>query len=274
LTSAPNPYSFPNVITAIIIATVFLTAIIAARYLALSGLAYWLLWGRPNHLGLSGVRLNRDAPSWRLMRHEIRASLVSSPIYAFPAAIVLVLWQNGGSAIYSDVHRHGWVYLAFSAILYLVLQDTYYYWLHRAIHGRLMFRWCHAGHHRSRQPTPFASFSFDAAEAALTAWFMPALAMLIPINVYALLALLMMMTVTAILNHSGWELIPPSWLRGPFGALMIGASHHSLHHTRFQCNYGLYFRVWDRLMGTDHSPAPPIIAPSAEQVPRSAPSRS
>ncbi|MCG6121044.1 MAG: sterol desaturase family protein, partial [Blastomonas sp.] len=28
-------------------------------------------------------------------------------------------------------------------------------------------------------------------------------------------------------------------------------SHHQHHHARYTCNYGLYFRFWDRLCGTD-----------------------
>ena len=27
--------------------------------------------------------------------------------------------------------------------------------------------------------------------------------------------------------------------------------HHDLHHKHFSCNYALYFRFWDKLMGTD-----------------------
>jgi sterol desaturase/sphingolipid hydroxylase (fatty acid hydroxylase superfamily) len=237
----------------IFITALALTAIIAGRYLALSGLAYWLLWRPQSRQG--GVKLNRDRPTAALIRHEITASLLSSPIYAVPAAIVLVMWQRGGTAIYTDVGRYGWGYLLVSGLIYLLLQDTYYYWLHRAMHSRRLYRWCHAGHHRSRQPTPFASFSFDIAEAALTAWFLPALTLVLPINAYLILVLLTLMTVTAILNHSGWELVPESWLRSRIGGAFITASHHSLHHSRFSCNYGLYFRAWDRAMGTDHDPA-------------------
>jgi sterol desaturase/sphingolipid hydroxylase (fatty acid hydroxylase superfamily) len=25
-----------------------------------------------------------------------------------------------------------------------------------------------------------------------------------------------------------------------------------MHHSKFKGNYGLYFRIWDRLMGTEH----------------------
>ncbi len=50
-------------------------------------------------------------------------------------------------------------------LFYLAVQDTYYYWAHRVMHHPRLFSWMHAGHHRSRQPTPFASFAFDPAEA-------------------------------------------------------------------------------------------------------------
>jgi sterol desaturase/sphingolipid hydroxylase (fatty acid hydroxylase superfamily) len=239
----------------IIVTTGFLTIIIAGRYLAIAGAAYWLLWGRSGG-PRRAVRLNRDRPARDQVSHELLASLIASPIYALPAAVVFALWRRGGTAIYTDVDRYGWGWLAASAVVYLLLHDAYYYWLHRAMHDGRLYRWVHAGHHRSREPTPFASFSFDAAESALTAWFLPALTLVIPVHVGVILALLTLMTLSAVANHSGWEVMPRWWVRGPAGWLIIGASHHALHHTRFACNYGLYFRLWDRLMGTDRPPAP------------------
>jgi hypothetical protein len=41
--------------------SIVLTAIIAARYLVFSGLAYWLLWQRGGEK-LAAKRLNRDRP--------------------------------------------------------------------------------------------------------------------------------------------------------------------------------------------------------------------
>jgi sterol desaturase/sphingolipid hydroxylase (fatty acid hydroxylase superfamily) len=35
------------------------------------------------------------------------------------------------------------------------------------------------------------------------------------------------------------------------GAWLITASHHQRHHAEYRGNYGLYFRFWDRLCGTD-----------------------
>ncbi len=187
-------------IVEILATTAALTAIIAARYLVFSGLAYWLLWQRGGEK-LAAKRLNRDRPMRRAILQEIRLSLLSSAVYAAPAAVVLVLWLHGGTMIYSDVSAYGGVpYILLSAFIYLAVQDTYYYWAHRLMHDPRLFRWMHAGHHRSRQPTPFASFAFDPAEALATAWLLPALAFVIPVHIGVVVALLALMSVTAVLE--------------------------------------------------------------------------
>ena len=234
--------------------TAALTAIIAARYLVVSGLAFWLLWQRGGEK-LAARRLNRDRPMRRLIIQEIRLSLLSSAVYAAPAAFALQAWLHGATQIYTDWAAHGGIpYLLVSAFAYLVVQDSYYYWAHRLMHQPRLFKWLHAGHHKSRQPTPFASFAFDPAEALLTAWLLPAMVFLVPIHMALLIGLLMLMTVTAVMNHSGWEMLPTRFVHGPIGRHLISATHHSLHHTRFDANFGLYFRFWDRLMGTDAMP--------------------
>jgi sterol desaturase/sphingolipid hydroxylase (fatty acid hydroxylase superfamily) len=124
------------------------------------------------------------------------------------------------------------------------------------MHRPGFFGWVHSGHHRFRRPTAFASFAFDPAEALLTAWLLPALTYLIPIHWAALLAILMLMTVMAVLNHSGWEVFPEAFLKGRLGRHLITATHHDLHHLRADRNFGLLFRFWDRLMKTDGLRAP------------------
>ncbi len=34
--------------------------------------------------------------------------------------------------------------------------------------------------------------------------------------------------------------------------MLNSVTHHALHHEKFRANFGLYFNVWDRLMGTNH----------------------
>ncbi|MEL6362663.1 MAG: sterol desaturase family protein [Pseudomonadota bacterium] len=241
-----------------------LTAIIWARYFLISGLFFAGLWLRPEHK-VRGVKLARQRPDRAIMVHEIRMSLLSSLIYAFPGAIVMLAWRNSGTAIYSDVSAiggpiWGWVYLPISVFIYLAIHDTYFYWTHRAMHHRLLFKPTHLTHHRSHQPTPWAAFSFHPWEAFISSWAIPIAAFFIPLHTGALMALLVIMTYCGVANHSGWEIIPRSFLNGPIGRWLITASHHNVHHTKYRSNYGLYFRFWDKVCGTDTGLAAPATA--------------
>jgi sterol desaturase/sphingolipid hydroxylase (fatty acid hydroxylase superfamily) len=60
------------------------------------------------------------------------------------------------------------------------------------------------------------------------------------------------MTLMGVTNHMGWELFPTRLVHGRAGRWLITATHHQLHHDSYRCNYGLYFRFWDRLCRTDH----------------------
>ena len=228
--------------------TVNMTAIVVARYLAVAATVYALLWRRsPGR----AVRLNRRAPTARQVRGEIGLSVVSSVIYAAPAALAMQAWKEGGTRMYSDLSPAAWPAMAAQALVFLLAHDAFYYWAHRAMHWKPVFRAFHAGHHRHPETSPFAGFAFDPLEAALTGWFLPALVFVIPMEVHLAVVLLMVVTVTGVINHGGWEVWPRRWVDGAFGRWIVVPAHHSQHHTRFGCNFGLYFQHWDRWLGTN-----------------------
>ena len=227
-----------------------LSAIIIARYFLIVAPIHWALWTREPK---KARRLSRRDPTRATITNEIRLSTLSAFIYAFPAAIVLEMWKAGGTAIYGGVPQGAgeWLWIPASAANYLFAQDTWFYFSHRLMHHPKLFKHTHAGHHRSVQPTPWASFSFDPVEAASMAWLLPVMALFVPIHWATALVILMLMTINAVFNHAGWEVYPKRWVEGGWGRHVITASHHNLHHTKFSGNYGLYFRFWDRVMGTD-----------------------
>ncbi|MCB1740209.1 MAG: sterol desaturase family protein [Gammaproteobacteria bacterium] len=227
-----------------------LYVIIAARYFAICGAFYWYLWLRPEHK-VRARKLTDQRPEAKVIRREIYWSLLSSAIYALPGAIMLEAWKHGYTAMYQELSAIDLVYLPLSVLLFLFLHDTYFYWTHRWMHRPRIFKLMHKVHHDSRQPTPWAAFSFHPWEALLGAVVLPALVFVIPIHVGAILFILTLMTVCSVLNHTGFEVLPNWWLRGAPGRHCISAAHHNLHHQRYSCNYGLYFRFWDKLMGTD-----------------------
>ena len=161
------------------------------------------------------------------------------------------VFGEGYTKVYLEIHQFGLFYFFGSVALYLALYETYYYWLHRWMHQPHVFRVVHKIHHESIHTSAFTSFSFHPLEALLQFIFLPVMIMIIPIHVGALVAILVVMTVSAIVNHAGVEIYPKGFYTHPLGKWLIGSSHHDLHHKEFRSNYGLYFTVWDKWMKTE-----------------------
>lgn len=228
---------------AIILSAIAMTLIVAVRYLISSG--GFALATRMVRPGLySGLHLQ--------IRREIAWSLTSASIYGVPAGIVAWGWYNRGwTRIYPNADTFPLWYLPVSVLLYLAAHDSWFYWTHRWMHRPAPFKLAHAVHHASRPPTAWAAMAFHPAEAAIGAIVIPLLVFVIPIHVGALGVVLAIMTVMGVTNHMGWEIFPRFIWGGAAGKWLITASHHQRHHTDYRCNYGLYFRFWDRICHTD-----------------------
>lgn len=227
----------------LLLSALAMTVIVGVRYLVVSGA--FALATRLRRPGLYSGRARQIA-------REIGWSLASAAIYGVPAGIVAWGWANRGwTRIYTD--STGWPlwWLPASILLTLLAHDSCFYWTHRALHRPRLFRAAHAVHHASRPPTAWAAMSFHPWEALSGALVIPALVFLIPIHVAALAIVLAIMTLMGVTNHLGWEIFPRAVVHGPAGRWLITATHHQRHHRDYGSNYGLYFRFWDRLCGTD-----------------------
>ena len=232
------------VLLALVLSALAMTLIVGLRYLATSGLFAGLTARRfPGRLAGQGPQIRR----------EIGWSLASAAIYGVPAGIVAWGWQNRGwTRIYTDAHVHPLWWMPLSVLAFLLLHDSWFYWTHRLMHRPWWFRAMHAIHHDSRPPTAWAAMSFHPWEAVSGAVVVPSLVFMIPIHVAMLGLVLAIMTLMGVTNHMGWELFPRRLVHGKLGNWLITASHHELHHQKYRCNYGLYFRHWDHLCGTDN----------------------
>jgi Delta7-sterol 5-desaturase len=220
-----------------------MTLIVGVRYLIVSGAFAF---------ATSKTRPGLYAALTPQIRREIGWSLLSAGIYGVPAGILAWGWQNRGwTRVYTGVTDYPLWYLPVSVLLYLLAHDTWFYWTHRWMHEPWLFKRAHAVHHASRPPTAWAAMSFHPYEAITGAVVIPALILAIPIHVGALGVVLTVMTVMGVTNHMGWELFPKAIVNGPLGNWLITASHHQRHHSDYRGNYGLYFRHWDHLCGTD-----------------------
>jgi sterol desaturase/sphingolipid hydroxylase (fatty acid hydroxylase superfamily) len=237
------------VLAAAVLSAVAMTLIVALRYLAASG-AFALATRR--------VRPGLYAGLEPQIRREIGWSLASAAIYGIPAGVVAWGWQaRGWTLIYDAWDTYPLWYLPLAPLIYLFLHDAWFYWTHRWMHRPAVFRAMHAVHHASRPPTAWAAMSFHPYEALTGALVIPVLVFLVPIHAAMLALVLLVMTVMGVTNHMGWEMFPRSLVHSRLGAWLITASHHQRHHENYRCNYGLYFRHWDRLCGTDRGLSQP-----------------
>lgn len=244
---------------ALFLVSLAVSAIVAARYFAASGFFAWL-----TRVARPGLYNGKS----RQIGREIRWSLLSAVIYGAPAGIVFWGWNHHGwSLIYTDFSAYPLWYLPLSVLIYLIVQDSWFYWTHRAMHTHRLFRLAHAVHHSSRPPTAWTAMSFHPIEALSGAIVVPLLVFVVPIHLSMIGVVLSIATIMGVTNHMGWEVFPRWLVHSRLGDWLITASHHERHHEEYQCNFGLYFRVWDRVCGTDHGLSQRITNDSRAKVP-------
>ncbi len=184
------------------------------------------------------------------IRREIVFSMITTAVYATVALVTVRMKEAGILTIYSDWSEFGTLYGLFSLPIILILHDAYFYWIHRAMHHRRLYKTFHLLHHRSRTPTPWAAYAFAPGEALLMALFLPLVTFLLPMHVSIIGVFLGIMIIRNAMGHSGIEFHPKKWVDSPLDVFTT-TTHHDLHHQRTRGNYGLYFTWWDRRMGTE-----------------------
>jgi sterol desaturase/sphingolipid hydroxylase (fatty acid hydroxylase superfamily) len=171
-------------------------------------------------------------------------------VFSLTGVAVYYAGQAGWLRRYEDVAERGWLWFAATVVLLVVLQDTYFYWTHRALHHRRLYRVVHRVHHRSTNPSPWTAYAFSPFEALVHAAFVPLVWLVVPMHEAAVFVFLAFMIVRNVLGHLSIELYWPGFTGGRFSGWHTTTTHHTLHHQHFTSNYGLYFTFWDRVIGT------------------------
>lgn len=218
------------------------------RYLMAAGgvaLLLWLFrkWAEPR-------RIQQRRATFRDRGRELLNSAVTMLVFAGIGVIILLLARAGMITILPGAPS--WWLLALELVPVILLHDAYFYWMHRLIHDRRLFRRVHKRHHVSRTPTPWAAYSFSGSEAILQAVFLPLYLLLVPMHLLTIVIFTLHQIIRNAIGHCGFELMPPGFSRHPASGWLTTTTHHDLHHSGGRYNYGLYFTHWDRWMGTEH----------------------
>ena len=216
------------------------------RYLLSAGGAWAFFFGWKANPLTATRRLQKGSFKAQDLKRELLASAVTAVLFGTLFGVVF-----GGKDPIKLTHSGPAAALEFGLWLLAIvlLHDTYFYWSHRLLHQRWVFARVHAFHHRSTNPSPFAALAFHPVEALMQViWAVPLVVVPIPSLVW--LAFSFLAIFVNVLGHCGVEPYPLRWQHHPVLQWLNFATHHNRHHLEFDGDYGLYFRVWDRLMKT------------------------
>jgi sterol desaturase/sphingolipid hydroxylase (fatty acid hydroxylase superfamily) len=226
-------------------------SISTARYLILAGLAYLLFYvilkEKWRH-----KKIQQRFPDKTRLWFEFKYSMLNMFIFVITGLFVFYLGSIGVTRFYKHISDYGWTYFLFSIVVMIFLHDTYFYWVHRLMHAKKIYPYIHKVHHQSINPTPWAAFSFHPIEGFLEAAIVPIIVVIIPVHTFALVIFILISTILNVLGHLGFELYPKGFTKSKWTGWNNTSTHHNMHHHYFDCNYGLYFNFWDKLMETNH----------------------
>jgi sterol desaturase/sphingolipid hydroxylase (fatty acid hydroxylase superfamily) len=195
-------------------------------------------------------RLINGWPSSRDLRREVTYSISTLAVFA---ALGLLMWglaMTGHIEVYANPAKHGPLWLWASLPALILWHDTWFYWTHRLLHTRWLFRHVHGVHHRSRQPSPWAAYAFHPVEALIQALVTPLALAVVPVHGGVLMLFQLHQILRNTHGHAAVETMPTGFTRHWLGRLFTTTTHHHLHHEFAHGNYALWFTFWDRWCGT------------------------
>ena len=140
-----------------------------------------------------------------------------------------------------------WWQIAGQLVVFIYIDDFLYYWMHRSMHGKELYKRVHSVHHRLTTPWAIGAHYMHPIEFVLTATITLAAPVLVGSHVVTIWLLVAFRQWIAAEGHCGYR-IPynPSHLFPGYG----GNEFHDFHHSRFVGNYSGFLGWFDRVMGT------------------------
>jgi Delta7-sterol 5-desaturase len=130
-------------------------------------IVYVLVW-RVFRKRLARYRVQRkQRADGAQIRSEIRHGLLSALTGAITSVVIIGLSEIGLTTLYTDYDKHGWLWSVSCLPVLWLIDDAWFYWVHRMLHYKPLYRLIHRVHHDSIDVTPFTSMSFHFAEAFL-----------------------------------------------------------------------------------------------------------
>ncbi|KAK4235531.1 hypothetical protein C8A03DRAFT_36619 [Achaetomium macrosporum] len=143
--------------------------------------------------------------------------------------------------------------MAMHIAIFFVIEDTWHYWFHRALHYGPLYKSIHKLHHTYSAPFGLAAEYASPIEVMLLGigvvgspilW----VSLTGELHLVTMYVWIILRLFQAIDAHSGYDF---PWSLRHFLPFWAGADHHDLHHERFIGNYSSSFRWWDYFLDTE-----------------------
>ncbi len=224
--------------------------LIGGRYFIVAGIAFLIFYVLLKQV-LSSKKIQQRFPKYSDYLREIRYSTLTIFIFGF-VPVFFIYNENVSkyTLLYKNLDDYGWFYFWSVFPIMLFLHDTYFYWMHRMMHHKNLFKLFHLVHHQSTNPSPWAAYAFHPLEAIIEAGILVVFLFALPMHRLHFFLFFMFMILYNVYGHLGWELYPKNFNKTKIGRWINTSVCHNQHHQFFKGNYGLYFLIWDRWMGT------------------------
>ncbi len=109
---------------------------------------------------------------WKVFRNEGIFGMVNLAASAFLIGAPTA-WLTSNGYIATTKGAADWWTIAFEYALYFFLFDTWFYWLHRAMHQGRFYTYVHKLHHLSTSPNLLTTLSVNPLESLINGGFVP-----------------------------------------------------------------------------------------------------
>jgi sterol desaturase/sphingolipid hydroxylase (fatty acid hydroxylase superfamily) len=194
---------------------------------------------------------NADREEWKLMLKRTLLTIVLNqfillPFFAYAEALI-----TGVPLTFEDQAFPDPLTLILQVTFFMLMEDMTFYFGHRLLHNKRIYRFIHKQHHEYNTTVGLASFYAHPVEFVLVNMFPATIGPKLlwgKCHIVTFWMWIILRTAETVDGHCGYDF---SW--SPYRLLPLsgGSQYHDFHHSHNVGNYGSFFSLWDTVFGTN-----------------------
>jgi lathosterol oxidase len=174
----------------------------------------------------------------KISKNDIKTSIFILILNILVAVPGYWLWSNG----YINFNNN-YLYIVSDLLLLFIFLDIIMYIFHLLAHYLKPFVTYHKKHHTHVNLNSLSLYVMHPVESVGLGLIITTLCLLFNLNIYSLLIYLFANWLWGTIAHLSLEIRKNSYILG-------NSTFHAIHHEKFNCNYGFYTTIWDKIFKT------------------------